>query len=376
MTKPTASPDKRSVKNDSDNDSDGLPTQLTVLHIAAAEAALDRVFAAGGDGGDAVVVDLSNVERIDSIGAALLATRSRGYRKSGGSVRFVGARPAVAATLRMLPAVAPATDASGRGAGVFERLGGDTHAGFSAVVGLGSLFADTAHFAFLTLIGRYRLRPGTLAWELSNIGSRALGVVGLISFLVGGTMALQAAAQLRRFGADLYVVDLVTLSMLRELGPLMAAIVVAGRSGSAIAAEIGTMVVTEEVDALRTLGLDPVRFLVVPKVLAFTIAQPLLTIFANVLGVLGGFAVAVLYLDIGPGAFFARLRDLVEIRDLLTGLGKAVVFGWLICLIGAAAGMATRGGAEAVGRSTTSAVVTGIFAVVLADAVASIFLWF
>ena len=212
--------------------------------------------------------------------------------------------------------------------------------------------------------------------EMAAIGSRALGVVGLIAFLVGATMALQSAAQLRKFGADLFVVDLVVLSMLRELGPLMAAIVVAGRSGSAIAAEIGTMVVTEEVDALRTLGLDPVRFLVVPKILAFTLVQPLLTIYANVLGVLGGMVVAVLYLDIGVEAFMRRLEDQLELADVVAGCAKSVIFAWLIGLIGAYYGLATRGGAEAVGRSTTASVVAGIFAVVVADAVASIVLWF
>jgi len=166
------------------------------------------------------------------------------------------------------------------------------------------------------------------------------------------------------------------VSMLRELGPLMAAIVVAGRSGAAVAAELGTMTVTEEVDALRTMGLHPTRFLVVPKVMAISVVQPLLTAYANALGVLGGFLVAIVYLEVGPAAFMARLVEIVELKDILTGLCKSVVFAWLIVSIGAWYGLQTRGGADAVGRSTTASVVTGIFAVVVADALASMLFYF
>lgn len=349
-----------------------LPERLTVEHVAATDVALRKHL----HGATAVTLDASHVLEIDSVGAALLATRARELQARGGRLQVVGLAEDVAAQLELLPAVEVVHVEPPPRPRLLERFGSDVAALVSALAGLGALFADAAFFTLGTLLGRHKLRPGATLWELSTIGSRALGVVGLIAFLVGATMALQSAAQLRRFGADLYVVDLIALSMLRELGPLMAAIVVAGRSGSAIAAELGTMVVTEEVDALRTLGLDPVRFLVVPKLLAFTVAQPLLALFADALGVLGGLAVAVLYLDIGPGAFFARLEQQIALSDLLSGLGKSVVFAWLICLIGAFYGLHTRGGAEAVGRSTTAAVVAGIFAVVVADAVASILLWF
>jgi phospholipid/cholesterol/gamma-HCH transport system permease protein len=189
-------------------------------------------------------------------------------------------------------------------------------------------------------------------------------------------MALQSAAQLRQFGANIFVVDLIGISMTRELGPLMAAIVVAGRSGSAVAAEIGTMVITEEVDALKTMGLHPTRFIIVPKVIAITLTQPLVTMLANVAGIFGGFLVGVTYLEIGPSAFMNRLFASLYVKDLLTGLIKSILFAQLIVTIGALCGLRTKGGADAVGRSTTTSVVAGIFAVITADAVASLVFYF
>jgi phospholipid/cholesterol/gamma-HCH transport system permease protein len=164
--------------------------------------------------------------------------------------------------------------------------------------------------------------------------------------------------------------------MTRELGPLMAAIVVAGRSGSAVAAELGTMVITEEIDALKTMGLHPTRFLVVPKVLAITITQPLVTMLANLAGIVGGFLVGVYYLDIGPDTFIARLQETLQLKDVVTGLIKSVMFAQLIVTVGALCGLRTAGGADAVGRSTTTSVVAGIFAVITADAVASLVFYF
>ena len=211
---------------------------------------------------------------------------------------------------------------------------------------------------------------------MNYMGSQALGVVGLMSFLIGGVMALQGAAQLRQFGASIFIADLVGVSLTRELGPLITAIMVAGRSGSAVAAEIGTMVITEEIDALRTMGLNPTRFLIVPKTMSITVTQPLLTMFANVIAIFGGFLVAVFYLDIGPAAFFNRLREAVFLKDIITGLVKSVVFANIIVSIGALCGLRTGGGADAVGRSTTSSVVAGIFTVIVADAAFSLLFYF
>ncbi|HET6344575.1 MAG TPA: ABC transporter permease, partial [Myxococcota bacterium] len=186
----------------------------------------------------------------------------------------------------------------------------------------------------------------------------------------------QSAAQLRQFGANLFVADLIGVSITRELGPLITAIVVAGRSGSAIAAEIATMVITEEIDALKTMGLNVTRFIIVPKVVAISITQPILTVMANALAIFGGFLVAIFYLDVSPVAFLGRLQTALFVKDVLTGLFKSLLFANLIVTIGALCGLRTTGGADAVGRSTTTSVVAGIFAIIVADAACSLIFYF
>ncbi|MEO0663896.1 MAG: ABC transporter permease, partial [Planctomycetota bacterium] len=184
--------------------------------------------------------------------------------------------------------------------------------------------------------------------------------------------AFQSALQLGKFGADSLVADLVSLSMTRELAPLMTAIVVAGRSGAAIAAEIGTMKVSEEVDALRTLGLDPYRFLVLPRILAVLIAAPLLTLLADVVSIAGGLFVAMSSLDVSWQGYVLSVREALGVADVFGGLFKAAVFGGMIALIACERGLGARGGAEGVGRATTSAVVTMLFALVAVDALFSV----
>jgi phospholipid/cholesterol/gamma-HCH transport system permease protein len=212
------------------------------------------------------------------------------------------------------------------------------------------------------------LRWGDLWATFDQAGTCALGIVGMIAFLVGLIMAFQSSVPLRQFGVDIFVVNLVALAMLRELGPIMTAIVLAGRSGSAFAAEIGTMKVNEEVNALRTMGLDPVGFLVAPRLIAGILVTPLLTIFANLLGVAGGFVV-MLAMGYPLAALWRQLVGAVTVDDLLAGLIKAFVFGALVAGIGCLRGLQTKAGASAVGVSTTRAVVSGIFLIVVVDAV-------
>ena len=219
-------------------------------------------------------------------------------------------------------------------------------------------------------------RPHQLRWRdvwltYERAGVQALVVVGLISFLTGLIMAFQAAPPLRQFGVDIFVVNLVALAMLRELGPIMTAIVLAGRSGSAFAAEIGTMKINEEINALTTMGLDPVRFLVAPRLLAGILVTPVLTIYADLLGVAGG-----LFVMLGRGYPFVtvwrQLTGAVGISDVMAGIIKAFVFGGLVAGIGCLRGLQTESGASAVGISTTRSVVTSIFLIVLVDAVFAI----
>jgi len=206
-------------------------------------------------------------------------------------------------------------------------------------------------------------------WVIAQkAGVNALVVAGMVSFLTGVIMAFQASVPLRQFGVDIFVVNLVALALLRELGPIMTAVVFAGRSGSAFAAEIGTMKVNEELNALETMGLDPMRFLVVPRVLAGLIVTPILTIYANLLGVAGGFFVMMLQ-GFPFAALWNQLLSAVTIHDVLTGFIKSFVFGVLVAGIGCLRGLQTGTGAEAVGVSTTRAVVSGIFMIVVVDAI-------
>jgi phospholipid/cholesterol/gamma-HCH transport system permease protein len=191
----------------------------------------------------------------------------------------------------------------------------------------------------------------------------------MINFLVGLVTAFQAAIQLKQFGANIFVADLVGLSVTRELAPLMTAIIVAGRSGAAFSAELGTMRVSEEIDALRTLGLDPYQFLVFPRVVALTLVTPLLTIIADVIGIAGGVLVAMFSLDLTFQSYLAESEKALDLFDVYSGILKSAVFGLNIALIACQRGLATRGGAEGVGRSTTSAVVTSLFAIVVVDAI-------
>jgi phospholipid/cholesterol/gamma-HCH transport system permease protein len=346
---------------------------LTIDRVVAARAAIDALVARGAP---VVELDVGALERVDGAGAALLSLVARRLEAEGRSLRLVNVSPTLARTLEVLPFPPAAQGPGADAAPPLERLGaGAAHVGEVAFDFL-RLAADSAWFLVAGLFQRRGIRWEVVLYEMANMGSRAVGVVGLIAFLVGGTMALQSAQQLRQFGANIFVVDLIGISMTRELGPLMAAIVVAGRSGSAVAAELATMVITEEIDALKTMGLHPTRFLVVPKILAISVTQPLLTMLADVAGMFGGFLVAVFYLEVGAEPFMARLKETLELKDVLTGLVKSIVFAQLIVGVGAVCGLRTQGGADAVGRSTTTAVVAGIFAVIVADALASMVFYF
>lgn len=239
-------------------------------------------------------------------------------------------------------------------------------------------------FAFLSFVGESTLsllgwltHPRRIRWRpilfnLRTTGFDALTIVGLLSFLLGIVVAYQGADQLRQYGANIYVTDLVGLSMLREFAPLMSAIIVAGRSGSAFAAQIGTMEVTQEIDAMRTLGIAPLEMLVLPKLVALVLALPLLTVFADVMGVAGGMLMARAQLGISFHEFLDRFPHAVSATSYLVGIGKAPVFAVIIAMVGCFQGFRTQGGADSVGRQTTRAVVQSIFMVILADALFSV----
>jgi phospholipid/cholesterol/gamma-HCH transport system permease protein len=209
---------------------------------------------------------------------------------------------------------------------------------------------------------------------MQKTGVDALPIVGLISFLLGLIMAFMSSVQLRQFGADIYVASLVSLSMTRELGPIMTAIIVAGRSGSAFAAEIGTMKISEEIDALFTMGFDPTRFLVIPKIIASIIVVPLLTLFSDVFAIIGGLVVGILTLDLTANAYITQTIKTLTLFDVFLGVFKSGVFALLIAWIGCLRGFQVKGGASSVGQATTSAVVSSIFLIILFNSVFSVIL--
>ena len=211
------------------------------------------------------------------------------------------------------------------------------------------------------------VRWGDVLFYMKRAGVDGLPIIGLIGLLLGLILAFMSSLQLKQFGANIYVASLLAVAMVQELGPIMTAILVAGRSGSAFAAEIGTMKVNEEVDALVTMGFDPVRFLAIPKVLAAMLVVPLLTVYATLFGLLGGLIIGVLGLDLTVYSYVTESRRAIELFDILSSLVKSVVFALLVAGIGCQRGFQVRGGAEAVGSATTSAVVAGIFLIIVTD---------
>jgi len=252
---------------------------------------------------------------------------------------------------------------------ITSQVGGAVLNGLGYVGALASLGGRAAYFTFLGPFHGKRLRLQSAVSQAMAVGVRALPILSLITFFIGLILALQAAYELRRFGALNYVATAVALSMTRELGPLITAILVIGRSGSAFAAEIGTMKVTEEIDALETIAIDPVHFLVTPKFLAMTLMLPCLTIWANAMGILGGSFFGVAQADFTFVRYIQASIDSLFLRDVTTGLIKSVMFGMTITAVGCYEGLSTGAGAEEVGRSTTRAVVMSIFLVIVVDLV-------
>ena len=214
-----------------------------------------------------------------------------------------------------------------------------------------------------------KFRWGDCLEEMQHCGAMALPIVSLISFLVGVTLAYTGAIVLRQYGGDIYIADLIGLSMVREMGAVMTAVVVAGRTGAAFAATLGNMKANEEIDALEVLGIPTVQFLVLPRLLALAVMMPLLALYANALGILGGMVVARGLLSIPPTAYWVEMLTIVDLSDVSTGVIKAVAFGLIIGLAGCLRGLQADRSAMGVGRAATSAVVTALLILVVADAI-------
>lgn len=318
--------------------------------------------------------EMSKVQSVDGGAMALLAHLRAELNQRQVESEFVGASDRVQELIHLYRGDVSVERRKRRKAqGTLDQIGSAT----MSIVREGQLVL--AFFGQMVISGAGLIRsPMSANWKeltptMERTGADAVPIVLMINFLVGLVMAFQASVQLKQFGANILVADLIGISMTRELGPLMTAIVVCGRSGAAFAAELGSMKVNEEIDALRTMGFGPMRFLVLPRTLALILVMPLLTVLADVVGVLGGLVVGTTSLSLSAIGYFQETQKAVSLWDVSSGMIKASVFGLAIALIACQQGLATTGGAEEVGRRTTSAVVTTLFMLIVIDAIFTVF---
>ena len=315
-----------------------------------------------------LTADLSGLTRLDTVGAVWLRRLPDLAAEAGRRLRLGEAPAAMQPLIDSVGVSPPPAGADpGREMGFLEGLGERTLVRLRAGLDFLYLASDLTWAAGAALFRRRGVRRGDFVRQSAVVGADGLPIVAVILFLIGGVSTLQAAAQLRRFGANVLVADLLAIGITRELGPLMTAIVVAGRSGSAFAAEIASMKFNEEIDALRTMALDPLRLVAVPKMWAMLLTVPLLTIAADFVGLLGGTVTGVFSLDISPLAFAGRVQSALMLKDVLTGLVKSFSFAWIITVVSVYRGLQFRGGAAGVGAATTSSVVSSIFAIIVLD---------
>ncbi len=328
-------------------------------------------------GAGRVLLDMAGVERLDTAGAWLLCRTAEEIRTAGGEADFAntdsGQQLLLERVARQFQPCEIAPPSRNPLLQITEQVG-------ISVVDALRYLVEFVGFVGLTLsvLGRTvrdprRLRLTPMVYQMEQVGLNAVPIVGLISFLIGIVLAYQGADQLRKFGAEVFVVELISLSLLREIGILLTAIVIAGRSGSSFTAQIGSMKLNEEVDAMRTLGLDPMEVLVLPRLLALLIMLPGLAFLSDMLGLVGGALMSWAQLGISPAMFIERFHQEVGLWTFLVGIIKAPVFALIIATVGCSEGFRVEGSAESVGTRTTQSVVKSIFLVIVGDALFSIF---
>ncbi|MHC4167715.1 MAG: ABC transporter permease [Planctomycetota bacterium] len=326
---------------------------------------------------EVLVVDAGGIDHCDGAGMALLVQLNRVQERNSGTIRIDGLRPEFEQLLKLFDP--GKVSGPGRPPNCVVRF---VESAGRLTVGLLEDFKAQVSFTgelFVKLLGTL-VHPGSLRLRdtlsiAEKSGADAVGITALLGFLIGLILAFQSAIAMREFGAEIFVADLVTISVFRELGPLLTAFVMASRSGSAFAAELGTMKVNEEIDALATMGLDPVRFLAIPRVMAAVAVMPLLTMFNNFLALVGC-GLVMISTGFAPVAVVNQIQQAAGLGDLFGGLVKTLVFGMLIAGIGCLRGLQTGTGASAVGDSATRAVVSSIIAIVVADGVFAVVYYF
>ena len=317
-------------------------------------------------------IDISRVTHMDTVGAWLVHRTAHAHKAqiTGGANdanRLIDAISRVdQSELVPKPHIAPLNR-------FLYEVGSGVVVGIATLLQFLGFVGQVVKASFILLMNPSRFRWHAVVQHFDMVGVRALGIIGLMSFLIGIVIAQQGAVQLRQFGAEVFTINLIGRLTLRELGILMTAIMIAGRSGSAFAAQIGTMKITEEIDAMRTIGVVPAEALVVPRVIAAVVMMPLLGIYASLMSIIGGGILCWVVLDIPPTTFVQRLREVTPITDFWIGMIKAPVFGAIIAMAGCFQGMQVKGNAEQVGLKTTAAVVQAIFLVIVLDAFFAVF---
>ena len=350
------------------------PKDLTVR----VPASLDRVWITecdlvSGPHNGRLVLDLSQTERIDSAGICFIELIRKLRLEQGGELVLHGARESISNQLgfkKSAPAAAVKKTPAAK-ENFFVRLGGGAFNAYSTAAEAISMLVEMLYWSTVGIFKRQDFKKGGLYEQMYQLGFKAVGIVALLSFLIGIVLSLQSAMQLKTFGMGIFIVPLIGITMIRQMGPLLTAIILAGRTGSATTAEIATMVVGEEIDALRTMGINPMQYIMAPKFWAISLTMPLLSIIATAAGIFGGYVIAIFYLDFSTALFMSELAKIIKVEHILAGCFKSMVFSWLIIWIGCYFGFRVRGGAEAVGRETTSSVVTGIFIIIVANALFS-----
>ena len=326
-----------------------------------------------------VKIDCTNLNSLDYAGALVLADLSASFCEKQSSVLVIGMNPDFKSIMlfarKNLRQKSQVIEVKENFFAVpVIKIGKNIMDSIQSFIFFLSFLGESCLQFYRVLLTPWKFRYKATAVHIQKSGALAIPIVALTSFLVGVVIAYQSAEQLAKFGANIFIVDMVSISMFREIAPLIAAIVIAGRSASSYTAEIGTMKITQEIDAMRSMGFEPIIFLVLPRIFALLIAMPLIVFFADIIGIIGGMIVAKANLGISYSEFILRARDVVAIKHVLIGLFKAPFFGLLIATIGCFRGFQVTGSTESIGRYTTVSVVNAIFWVIVCDALISVVL--
>ncbi len=342
---------------------DGLPSTSEAEQAIGADAAISRL-----------CFDSDGLEAWDSSLVNVVLKLSRASERASVTLDVSGLPENLRGLLALAQAVAPHQEAQNHQphASFLDEVGSETVHFFRSSADILRFLGGVAVSIGRMLRGRAHYRFSDFFLIVQQVGAQALPIVSLISVLVGLILAFVGAVQLEKFGADIFIANLVGLGMVREMGAMMAAIIMAGRTGAAFAAELGTMTVNEEIDALRTMGISPIDFLVVPRILALMLMMPLLTVYADIMGILGGALVGITLFDIGTYEYFRQTRSAIDLYDVFGGLFKSLVYGAIVGISGCLRGMECGRSSAAVGIATTSAVVTSIVFIVVACAVLTV----